>query len=207
MRAHPSYKNFAELLEFEHEGVSYRRKITDRQSAFVIIAPHGGGIEPGTSEVAEAIAGAEFSYYTFDGLKQEGNIILHITSTLFDEPKCLQLVNDSEAVVAIHGCAGGEKASYVGGLYAELKTYIVTGLTQAGFDARLAEVNYVGTQSQNICNRGQSGRGVQIEISEGLRRTMFAGLDRQGRKHPTDVFRNFVSAIHEALITFMKNRG
>ena len=35
--------------------------------------PHGGGIEPGTSEVADAIAGEEFSFYAFEGLKSSDN--------------------------------------------------------------------------------------------------------------------------------------
>jgi phage replication-related protein YjqB (UPF0714/DUF867 family) len=51
-----------------------------------VIAPHGGGIEPGTSELATAIAGDDFSLYLFEGLKSAGNGELHITSTNFDEP-------------------------------------------------------------------------------------------------------------------------
>lgn len=201
------YKSFAELSIYEQEGISYQREFRKRRSGFAIIAPHGGGIEPGTSEIAMAIAGAEFSYYTFGGIRQEGNRQLHITSTLFDEPTCLQIVNDSEIVVAIHGCEGDEKVIYMGGLHDELKTRLINVLVKEGFDAHLAEVNYAGSQLQNVCNRGRLRHGVQIEISEGLRRTMFKAFDRQGRQITTDVFRKFVACVHNELKSIAKEIG
>jgi phage replication-related protein YjqB (UPF0714/DUF867 family) len=198
------YKSFAELSQSEREGVSYQRRVKRRRSKFVIIAPHGGGIEPGTSEIACSIAGPLFSYYVFDGLRRAGNELLHITSTLFDEPTCLNLVNDSQVVVAIHGCAGEEKFVYVGGLHNELKTRLIEALLKAGFDARLAGGDYAGLQLENICNCGQSGRGVQLEITESLRRTMFKGLSRTGRKITTEIFREFVVLIHKELVAVTK---
>jgi Poly-gamma-glutamate hydrolase len=70
---------------------------------FALVAPHGGGIEPGTSELADAIAGSDLSFYTFEGLKSSGNTDLHITSTRFDEPMCLTLLASSSVVVTLHG--------------------------------------------------------------------------------------------------------
>ena len=188
----------------ESEGSSYSLTVMNRRSAFAIIAPHGGGIEPGTSEIARGIAGSVFSYYTFDGLMQEGNELLHITSTLFDEPKCLHLMRDSDTVVAIHGCGGDRKSIFVGGLSDGLKTRLINSMVTAGFDASLAQANYAGNQIQNICNRGRLGKGVQLEISAGLRRVMFKKLDRQGRKITTDVFKRFVAAIHDQLLLAAK---
>ncbi|HLO32412.1 MAG TPA: poly-gamma-glutamate hydrolase family protein [Anaerolineales bacterium] len=201
------YKSFAELSESEHEGVSYQRRVKRRRSKLAIIAPHGGGIEPGTSEIAASMAGLVFSYYVFDGRRKEGNELLHIASTLFDEPKCLKLVHDSQVVIAIHGCAGEEKVVYVGGLHDRLKTRLIETMLKAGFDARLAEGNYAGLQSNNLCNCGRTGRGVQFEITEGLRRTMFRALNRPGRKMTTDVFRKFVAAIHKELIAITKEKA
>jgi len=194
------YKNFAELSQSEREGLSYRRTTAKQPSGFVVIAPHGGGIEPGTSEIARAISGSVFSYYTFEGLKQAGNEFLHITSALFDEPQCLQLVHDSEIVIAIHGCSGSEQVVYAGGLHGGLKTRLIDALLETGFDARLAGDPYAGNQSQNICNRGRSGLGAQLEISQALRRAMFEKFDRQGRKITTDVFKRFVASIYKELI-------
>ncbi len=194
------YKSFAELSVFEQEGSSYRREVKKRRSAFAIVAPHGGGIEPGTSEITRAIAGTQFSYYIFDGIREEGNERLHLTSTLFDEPKCLQVVNDSQIVIAVHGCEGAEKVIYAGGLHNDLKAVLVNTLSAAGFDAHLADVNYAGTHLRNICNRGRLRRGVQLEVSEGLRRAMFKAFDRQSRKFTTDVFWKFVVPIYDVLI-------
>jgi phage replication-related protein YjqB (UPF0714/DUF867 family) len=198
------YKSFAELKTFQSEGSSYRLILRARRSRIAVIAPHGGGIEPGTSEIARAIAGFVFSYYTFEGLMQSGNEVLHITSTLFDEPKCLHLLNDSDSVVAIHGCGGEQKSVFVGGLAHELKTRLINTMVTAGFDARLAGENYTGHQLQNICNRSRSGKGVQLEISEGLRRAMFKKFDRRGRKITSDVFKRFVASIHKELMLATK---
>ena len=198
------YKSFAELDVSEREGVSFQRTLQKRRSRIAIIAPHGGGIEPGTSEIAYAVAGSQFSYYTFEGLKPRGNEILHIPSTSFDEPKCLQLVQDSEIVIAMHGCDGEEKVIHVGGLHVELKTRLIQSLAQDGFEARLAEVGLSGNQIQNICNRGQSNQGIQLEITTGLRRAMFRKLDQQGRNFSTDIFRRFVTSVRKELLLAAK---
>jgi phage replication-related protein YjqB (UPF0714/DUF867 family) len=198
------YENYTELNASEREGISYLRRFKQRRSGIVIIAPHGGGIEPGTSEIARSVAGWRFSYCTFEGIKPEGNEILHITSTLFDEPNCLRLVTDSEIVISIHGCGGSEQVIHVGGLHEDLKTRLTGALLKTGFDAHLAEGRYAGNQTQNICNRGRSREGVQLEISQGLRRAMFRKLDRQGRKYTTEIFRKFVVSIRKELIDASK---
>ena len=113
MAAHTDrYKSFAELRSSEPEKLAYRFQVVKRHTGLAIIAPHGGGIEPGTSEIARAIASNRFSFYAFEGLKKEGNEVLHITSALFDEPGCLRLLNDSDFAVALKrvedfGCRTG----------------------------------------------------------------------------------------------------
>jgi phage replication-related protein YjqB (UPF0714/DUF867 family) len=44
-----------------------------------VIAPDGGSIEPGTSEIALKIAGLDFSFYAFEGRRKQHNNCLHIT--------------------------------------------------------------------------------------------------------------------------------
>jgi phage replication-related protein YjqB (UPF0714/DUF867 family) len=119
---------------------------------------------------------------------------------LFDEPQCLQLIKNSDTVVAIHGCGGEQKSVFVGGLAHKLKTRLVNAMVATGFDACLAGSNYAGNQSQNLCNRCSSGMGVQLEISAGLRRAMFKKFDRLGRKNTTDVFTRFTTVVHDVLI-------
>ncbi len=53
------------------------------------------------------------------------------------------------------------------------------------------------TNPQNICNRGQTGKGVQIALSWGLRQKLFDSLKSE-TKEPT-LFDRFVQAIRDAL--------
>jgi phage replication-related protein YjqB (UPF0714/DUF867 family) len=133
----------------------------------VVVAPHGGGIEQGTSEIAEAIAGQDFSLYCLEGTKRRGNEALHVTSTCFDDPECVELVERSEIVVTVHGLADSkEKAVYVGGLDEELKAAILESLRQAGFTAIEDMAHHSGRDPQNICNRGASGAGFAARDHE-----------------------------------------
>ena len=59
----PSYTNFRELADHEVEGQDYRIRVELREPRVLIMAPHGGKIEPTTAEVAEAIAGMDYSFY------------------------------------------------------------------------------------------------------------------------------------------------
>jgi len=87
------YRNFAELSESEREDIDFRIYAFKREgSSTVIVAPHGGAIEPGTSEVAKKVANNALSLFIFEGIKSKDNKRLHITSTNFDEPRCVELV-------------------------------------------------------------------------------------------------------------------
>jgi len=87
------YSTFAELKSAEQEGEAFRVVIRKQEKIkTVIIAPHGGGIEQGTSEIAEKLADKDLSLAMFEGIKRNANRELHITSTNFDEPRCLSIV-------------------------------------------------------------------------------------------------------------------
>jgi len=164
------YPNFAALTRAEREGVDFGIVCRSRQSLVAVIAPHGGEIEPGTSEIATAIAGDEFNLYCFEGHKPHGNRGLHITSVSFDEPKCLRLISTSNRVVAVHGCLMGERTAFLGGRDAELRDAIRDRLEAFGFrTARPPHAGLQGVNPRNICNRGRSGCGVQLELSRDLR--------------------------------------
>jgi phage replication-related protein YjqB (UPF0714/DUF867 family) len=76
------YTSFEDLAKAEVEGQDYQVRLRNVEGGrAVIIAPHGGGIEPGTSEIADAIADNDFSFYAFEGLKAWANGPLHVTST------------------------------------------------------------------------------------------------------------------------------
>jgi phage replication-related protein YjqB (UPF0714/DUF867 family) len=193
------YANFQELARNERRGV-YRVRSRPRRAIIAVVAPHGGSIEPGTSEIARTIAGVDFSFYAFEGRKKQHNNCLHITSTRFDEPICLALLAGTECVVAIHGENSNEKVVFLGGRDEVRLRQLREVLKQYGFCVRAhRNPRLQGTSLANICNRGKAQAGVQIELSKGLRRSFFSSLFPKGRKTLRPRGREFVSAVREAL--------
>jgi phage replication-related protein YjqB (UPF0714/DUF867 family) len=170
-------------------------------SGVAVIAPHGGGIEPGTSEIARGIAGVEHSFYSFAGQKQKRNIDLHIASTNFDEPTGVEIAKQSDRVITIHGCGGRKPVVYLGGLDANLKNKIRQCLIEAGFKTEVhSDPDLQGISPDNICNRSKNNCGVQLEISYGLRKLMFENVDkREGRTRANPYFDRFIFAVRNAL--------
>src|SRR5208283_1153431 len=127
------YASYAELAVCETEGVHYRIRMIERASPIVVVAPHGGRIEVGTSQTATLIAGEDFSLCCFEGLVSGRR--LHITSARFDEPKGLALVEASEIAIAIHGRAdkGDHQTVWMGGLHHALRDEIGISLERSGF--------------------------------------------------------------------------
>jgi phage replication-related protein YjqB (UPF0714/DUF867 family) len=192
------YKNFKELSDAENEGVDFRITLRRTKSNTIVVAPHGGSIERGTSEIAKAIAGKNYSFYAFEGSKPSGNRDLHITSTNFDEPHCLELVQSVSRVITIHGERGRQAIVYLGGRDKEMLVRLRSVLRSRGFDVH-DHKNLQGRDALNICNRGISQVGVQIEITAGLRHRLFKSLSRYGRRHTTRYFDEFIDAIKVAL--------
>jgi phage replication-related protein YjqB (UPF0714/DUF867 family) len=190
------YNSFSALAKSETLGRDFLVRRLVRPGAPVVIAPHGGGIEPGTSELAEAIAGDDFSFYAFEGIKAAGNGDLHITSTRFDEPQCLALVRVSPQVIAIHGEESESQAVFLGGLDAETLALLRQALTVSGFRVEIHDNPALqGRNTTNICNRGENARGIQLELSKGLRRSFFGSLSTgQGRQSKKEPFARFVAA-------------
>ncbi len=165
-----SYKNFKELADREMESRDYRIRVESRDPRALIMAPHGGRIEPTTAEIAEAIAGMDYSFYSFDGLKADGNGVLHIESHLFDEPRALRAVESADILVTVHGQVDQkEKFVMVGGLNQGLRSEIRRRLEAAGFQTRPPTEGLTGTDPMNICNRGRLRKGVQLEVSRKVR--------------------------------------
>jgi len=196
------YRNFAALAAAERAGIDYDILLRRAQPSFAIVAPHGGGIEAGTSEIADAVADQTYSFYTLEGIKTKGNADLHITSTHFDVPMRLTVLGSTAVVVTIHGEESEDDGDgvFVGGLDTKLGDRISDALTGAGFDvSRHADPDLQGIEACNIVNRGLSGAGVQLELSRSVRQTMFEALTRPGRKKTTEQFRRFVDALRKAL--------
>jgi phage replication-related protein YjqB (UPF0714/DUF867 family) len=199
-----AYRSFGELSKAEKEDADFRILTVRRKgSGIVIVAPHGGAIEPGTSEVAKQVAGDDLSLAVFEGIKPDGgNRRLHLTSTNFDEPRCVQLVLGADTIVAIHGEASAEPSVFLGGRNDKLGAQLMAVLKRHGYAVGIhGNTDLHGLSAKNICNRGRSRAGVQLELSRGLRRTFFRSLTAEGRKEPTYAFFRFTAAVRRGLLS------
>jgi phage replication-related protein YjqB (UPF0714/DUF867 family) len=171
------FQNFNELADNAKVGIDFRVRIEDRGTPIVVLAPHGGWIEPVTSKIAECVAATEFSFYSFEALKKGPHGDFHITSHLFDEPKAVHLVGRSQSAVALHGRKnGGSETVWLGGRDKDLRDAIGSSLCEAGFDAK-PNVELPGLDRLNICNRTLSSAGVQLELPRSLRNQLADDLD------------------------------
>jgi phage replication-related protein YjqB (UPF0714/DUF867 family) len=190
-----TYSSFSELKKDKEEGVHYQIHLLDRSSAVVVMAPHGGKIEPYTTELAEFVAGQNLSFYSFLGCQLNSNFReLHVVSHCYDEPGAVALVSAAQTVLTIHGeGASDEEFLMVGGLHEELRDSVLMVATDCGIECRAPSSGLHGTHPNNICNRGRLGAGVQIAASRGLRDLLKA----EGQLRT-----QFVSRIREVVVDF-----
>jgi len=189
------YSNFQELRLREQEHRDYRIQVSRNWHPVLIIAPHGGKIELYTSQIVKWIASEEFAWYSFEGIIKDDNRRLHITSHNFDEPTVLQALQEAHTVVTIHGLKNSiDEFLMIGGLDSTLGTELRFALQHHGFSVRESEQKYRGVRATNICNRGCTGKGVQLEISFALRRKIVE--DAECRIRFIDTIRSLVKAHH-----------
>ncbi len=162
------YPDFKTLAANETPNKDFRIRIQDLGSDISIIAPHGGSIEPKTSLIAESIAGDSHNFYCFEGIKERNNRDLHITSHRFDEPDAINLISASDIVITIHACKDKEEIVYIGGQSKVLGFSIRDALRKLNIKTS-EKKKFAGRHPENICNKGRLGKGVQLEISRGLR--------------------------------------
>jgi phage replication-related protein YjqB (UPF0714/DUF867 family) len=190
------YDSFAKLAAAETEGVHYRIFKFERPSPVAIVAPHGGLIERGTSEIAAAIAAETFSLYCFEGLERIRGASLHITSTRFDEPRAIRIIEASEVAVGVHGRKNREDhgSVWVGGLDEGLRDAITHALEQAGFAAKAVGDGHrlAGRDPTNICNKGRRRAGVQLELPLTLRLQILSDAL---------ICKEFGNAVRDAILT------
>jgi len=187
-----------------------------------VLAPHGGGIEPGTSELCLAIAGYHpadlvptpaggpvFDYWMFEGLRSSGNAELHVTSTNCDDRIARSLAGGALNALGLHGCtpaqaglADGSQAVLVGGRSGAFKSLLLERFGIAGIRAidAVSVPALQGDDPSNIANRTLLGAGGQLEITTPLRQAMFEVNTRADRKHTTTaVFWAFIQATRSAI--------
>jgi phage replication-related protein YjqB (UPF0714/DUF867 family) len=221
------------------EGIDYARRHrrherfddtlagTDEVPRTVVLAPHGGGIERGTSELCLAVAGyhpanlpqnppagVTYDYWMFEGVREDDNRQLHVTSTGCDDAMAVSLCAGSLNALALHGFSPeppdfseDDQVVLVGGFATDttpnpLRDSLLAGLRDAQFDARApaAHGELDGNAGCNIVNRTMLGMGAQLELSTPLRDAMFTEHSRPRRKHTTtQLFWTFVAVCRDAI--------
>lgn len=190
------YHHFGQLQQHEQEGLDYTILHRVGSSGILLMAPHGGGIEPGTGAIADAVADRQHSFYCFKGIKKQGNRILHISSNRFDEPLAMTMLRAANWVLSIHGCRDVEPIVWVGGRDLRQGDRIIHDLQQAAIPAqRCDRPGLRGLHPDNICNRGRSSAGVQLEISFGLRQMMFSDIYQRRIRCRTPRFYRLVETL------------
>jgi len=206
--------SYAEILKRGHVlGRDFRVAFGDSKIELcLLIAPHGGGIEPGSSEIMRAVAEiGGWAWYEFAGFLRKGNKDqLHISSTDFDEPTLKSMLPRAGFVVAFHGASESkESIVYVGGKWTLGRRAVIESINGdfgkhgiRAIDAidSVAPIHLRGLDDSNITNLGKRAEGIQLEFSRGTRNLLFPpDSSREARGHRSAKLRPLATSIHGAI--------
>ena len=202
------YKSMTELMSIVPAGTQWEIVTKNLYSDTLVTAIHGGGIEIGTSQLAEEVATeSNKDYFSFLGKKSSNNSELHVTSTNYDEPTLFSMLRRSLYSVAIHGASGDDKVIYLGGADTTNKAIMKSELINAGFETQDAPDNLAGLEPNNISNQTKRKGCVQLELTTALRKSFFLNDDwskanRSNRDNWTPTLFNLTTAITTAISKF-----
>ncbi|MBY8865442.1 poly-gamma-glutamate hydrolase family protein [Streptomyces sennicomposti] len=180
-----------------------------------VIAPHGGGIEAGTSELCLAVAGympfdtstdpasaalpdqPQRDYWMFEALANSA--AQHVTSTHCDDPAALAVCTANLYAVSLHGFDDtAVKKINIGGGDARLRRNLLAAFTKYGLTSPAARPEWNvtvvlagaddpinGDDPANIVNRTRTGGGAQLELSTALRKAMFGDFSGAAGRRTT----------------------
>jgi phage replication-related protein YjqB (UPF0714/DUF867 family) len=206
-------RSYAEILRSGHVlGRDFRVAFGDTKiDLCLLIAPHGGGIEPGSSEIMRAVAEVGgWAWYEFAGFLRQGNKALHITSTDFDEPTLRSMLPQAGFIVAFHGASESrETIVYVGGKWKLGRQTVTESINATSGEHGIQAVDAVdsavaahlrGVDDSNITNLGKRAEGVQLEFSRGARNLLFPlNSSREDRGRRSVQLRTLATSIHTAV--------
>ena len=182
----------------------------------IVMAIHGGGIEPGTSEIALAVAGYHpdtlvasvddlglHDFWLFEGLLPSGNGKLHVTASHYDEPIATELVQNARRCISLHGCSDTQANGkiQIGGLDFELRDIVLEELTIAGIPAEITTNKMLrGESPDNIANKTKILGCAQLEMGTSYRSSLFGTNTQPQRKKTTNPqFWLLVEALRKAM--------
>lgn len=182
----------------------------------IVMAIHGGGIEPGTSEIALAVAGYHpdtlvasvddlglHDFWLFEGLLPSGNGKLHVTASHYDEPIATELVQNARRCISLHGCSDTQANGkiQIGGRDLELRDIVLEELTIAGIPAEITTNKMLrGESPDNIANKTKILGCAQLEMGTSYRSSLFDTNTQPKRKKTTNTqFWLLVGALRKAM--------
>ncbi|WP_154836542.1 poly-gamma-glutamate hydrolase family protein [Staphylococcus sp. Marseille-Q1834] len=200
------YSSFEDLDKHTTEGKDWRILTKNRKDNHILVtAIHGGGIEPGTTELARRIANiGKYDFYSFEGRLPKHNEKLHITSTVFNEPTLEKMLKHTDETISIHGYSGEDPVVYVGGQDKKLAKSIKRSLEDKGFTVQKSPKGIEAMSSDNIINRDDEESGVQLELTTGQRALFFKNKNlnqktRSNSDNYTKTFYKFAKAVNEGI--------
>jgi len=207
-------RSYAEILKGGHVlGRDFRVAFGDSKIELcLLIAPHGGGIEPGSSEIMRAVVEAGgWAWYEFAGFLRNGNKeALHISSADFDEPTLRRMLPQAGFIVAFHGASqSGEPIVHVGGKWKVGRQTVIESINAAFDEHGIQAADAIdtpvaahlrGLDDSNITNLGKRAEGVQLEFSRGARNLLFPpDSSREARGRRSVRLRPLAASLHDAI--------
>src|SRR5699024_1232773 len=178
MRKQDYYKSMTELYNDTKEGIDWKKDTRDVGKSVLIVAPHGGNIEQGTSELTKLVANnGDFDYFSFEAIRPSNNTQLHVTSTNYDDATLHDMIQDRTATISIHGAQGEEQLVYLGGYQSPLRDAIQSQLEHKGFVVKIPPEYLGGLSNANFINKVEESTGVQLELTTALRKVFFKDED------------------------------
>lgn len=204
-----TFKSLASLKQSLTEGHDYSISVVDRDSPVTVVSPHGGKIEPGTSELARALAKQGFNLFDFQALSNTAARMGHVTSTNFRDRRLTSLLNKSTVCVSFHRMRDRHQIIYLGGANRRLKEIAARALKEAGFRCTTDPPRLKGLDPENFVNLAQD-KGLQVEIPVLVADSLIPDIDSRARlSSPYELqkkrslrFSDFVEAINSSLALY-----
>ncbi|MFC0137942.1 hypothetical protein CD127_06920 [Staphylococcus petrasii] len=199
------FRSMTQLFANSQEGVDWKKEIKRAGSNVIIVAPHGGNIEKGTTELTKMVANHNhYDYYSFTVLNKQNPEKFHVTSSHYNDPTLLNMVKSKDFAVSIHGAKGDKPVIYLGGLDTELKEAIKQQLLKQHFTVKIAPSYLGGDLKQNFVNRDFKDKGVQLELTTAFRKSLFTNENmspksRANKKNWSPVMYKFSDALDKAI--------
>ena len=187
------------------EGIDWKKETRDQGNQVLIVAPHGGNIEQGTSELTKLLAQqGGYDYFSFEATRPSNNTQLHVTSTHYDDPTLHQMVEGRSATISIHGAKGDDPIVFLGGAKSDLRDEIQSQLESRGFTVQVPPEYLGGLNENNFINKNENSTGVQLELTTSLRKALFNNQDmstssRKNEDNWSPLMYQFADALHMAI--------